>query len=174
MYVVRHWAEMLRNDFKIIFILKDTPDELSQKHLSSFEIVKLINSTDKEEEITEIRQLINNLKKAVLVLDGYSFDSEYQKQCGNLNCKLVYIDDLVSFKYTCDVLINQADFVTKKDYDTNPETKFCLGPEYALLRPSFLNAAKKGTRVIDTVNKLFVSFGGADSDNITYKTLKHT
>ena len=46
-----------------------------------------------------------------------------------------------------------------------------MGLEFALLRPSFLEAAKR-TKRINSIQKLFICFGGSDIKNLTIDVLK--
>ena len=88
-----------------------------------------------------------------------------------LGCKLVCIDDLHDKKFYADLIINHAPSADSRSYQAQPYTQFCLGLDYALLRPAFLNSAKEKRR-INEVKNLFVCFGGSDNDNFTLNTIK--
>jgi UDP-2,4-diacetamido-2,4,6-trideoxy-beta-L-altropyranose hydrolase len=166
-------ADMIRTDFSINFIFKDTPETLSRRFLrNEYHRIEMPEAVSFKDEPHFLQGKMSAAEKNILVLDGYRFDSDYQAACGQLPCKTVYIDDLVKYRYHCDVLINQADGITENNYNTTAAPVFCLGPAYALLRGPFLTAAKNGIREIDKIDSVFVSFGGADADNITYKVLK--
>ncbi len=98
-----------------------------------------------------------------VVLDGYSFDSTYQQTIKARVKRLYFIDDLLDGHQTADVIINHAGNVTPADYDAAPNTTFCLGPLYALLRLPFLNPEGFGPTPID--GPYFVNLGGADPAN---------
>ncbi|WP_448699652.1 UDP-2,4-diacetamido-2,4,6-trideoxy-beta-L-altropyranose hydrolase [Mucilaginibacter sp. AW1-3] len=165
-------AQMLQGMFKITFISKEIPPEIiseiesngfayqSVSHESAF--FSLINHHD------------------IIVLDGYSFDVDYQKQIKSTGCKLVFIDDLHNQDYLADLIINHAPGVGAADYRAKYFTQFALGPDYALLRPPFLNNTKQAISK-NEIETVFVCFGGSDSKNITqlvasiikrYKTFK--
>jgi UDP-2,4-diacetamido-2,4,6-trideoxy-beta-L-altropyranose hydrolase len=80
-------AEMLRYDFTIHFICH----ELHEKTRAMLESVC--------QELTIIKDETESLAKFIassdiVVLDGYNFNTDYQKQIKNSGCKLVCIDDL--------------------------------------------------------------------------------
>tara|TARA_R110002049_G_scaffold291474_3_gene475428 strand:+ start:5051 stop:6070 length:1020 start_codon:yes stop_codon:yes gene_type:complete len=104
----------------------------------------------------------------VLVLDGYQFNSYYQKKIKNNGYRLVYIDDLTHEHMYADLVINHSPHATIEQYNSENYTKFALGTNYAILRPSFLKKPQ-AKREITIPNIAFVSFGGADKHNFTYK-----
>jgi UDP-2,4-diacetamido-2,4,6-trideoxy-beta-L-altropyranose hydrolase len=106
----------------------------------------------------------------IVVLDGYSFGESFQNHVRSRARKLVLIDDLVAGHYVADALINHAGGVTPNDYDAEPDTQFCLGPHYALLRPEFLNPEGFGPPPVD--GPIFVSLGGADPQNTSLTVLE--
>ncbi len=157
-------AEMLEDNFEITFLIIHTPNTLVEKYL--------YKKFKGERLLAEDAVLKKVSKNEILVLDGYSFDSVYQKKIKEAGIKLVYLDDLKSFEYSADVIINQAEGVERSDYKTQITTIFCLGPQYALLRKEFLAAAINPKPEINNIQSVFISFGGADADNVTLKVLK--
>ena len=156
-------AHMLRNNFQIAFFCKEIPEQL-KKELSenqfSFENIK-------EETI-----FLSQIKPHdIVVCDGYFFDTSYQKQIKTRGAKLVCIDDLHDQFYVADLIINHAPGIKPDDYKAQNYTQYALGPEYALLRPAFLEQAKK-KRNINKIESVLICFGGSDYRNLTASTLK--
>lgn len=160
-------ADMVKSEFEICFIIKNTPDNVLKKFLPIDFKTMLVD----KEEMTFLKE--NNIlkKENMIVLDNYSFDSNYQSKVKQTGIKVVYIDDLISFNYNADVIINQAENVKESDYKTVSPTKFCLGTDYVLLRDVFLKAVSSN-RDLKKTESVFVSFGGADMDNVSYKCIK--
>lgn len=150
------------DDFKISFVCKEIPetmfDELTNKGFN----VRMITNED------HFFSLITN--DTIVVLDGYGFDTEYQKQIKEKKCRLVCIDDLHDKEFVADLIINHAPGIVPQDYQALPQTQFALGLEYALLRPAFLEQAKCN-RVIEKIETLLICFGGSDFKNLTQQTL---
>ena len=106
----------------------------------------------------------------VLVLDGYSFDIEYQRRLRASGCGLVYIDDLLAWPVVADILINHSPGVVAADYQAVADTRFLLGPAFSLLRRPFLEGAALPQAPILLASAL-VCFGGADPLRLTLRTL---
>ena len=107
----------------------------------------------------------------IVLLDGYIFDSEYQRKVKGIGCKLVCIDDLHDKEMHADLVINHVPGVSVKDYQAANYTRFALGTDYALLRSAFLKS-DDSDRVLKEINTLLICFGGSDPLNLTMSTLK--
>ncbi|QJD77475.1 UDP-2,4-diacetamido-2,4,6-trideoxy-beta-L-altropyranose hydrolase [Spirosoma rhododendri] len=105
-----------------------------------------------------------------VVLDGYSFDSAFQRAVKKRVKRLFFIDDLLDGRQIADVIINHAGGVSPTDYDAGPNTTFCLGPHYALLRSPFLKPGGFGPPPSD--GPYFVSLGGADPSNVSLSVVQ--
>lgn len=158
-------ADMIASNFDITFITANTPETVLRKFLSSKYSTETIGS------ITDTSFINGIQKNDLIVLDHYSFDSEYQDKIAQGGNKVVFVDDLIGFNYNVDLIINQAENVVKEQYKTVRPTKFCLGTRYILLREPFLKAAK-GERKLKRIESVFVSFGGADMDNVSQKAVR--
>jgi UDP-2,4-diacetamido-2,4,6-trideoxy-beta-L-altropyranose hydrolase len=114
----------------------------------------------------------NPLVNQWLVIDGYHFTPAYQKVLKDSGCRLFVFDDYNHLPYYhADILLNQ-NIHAKKKYSCDPDTVQLLGCKYALLRREFLKY-KDWQRVLpQKANKLLISFGGADTHNVTLKVLK--
>lgn len=108
-----------------------------------------------------------NPNEIILVLDGYQFESQYQKKIKSLGFKLVYVDDLLSFHQHADVVINHSPHINHDMYKAEHYTQFALGTKYALIRKKFIEACSVNKH-IECINTVFVCFGGSDSNDFTY------
>lgn len=107
----------------------------------------------------------------IIIADGYHFNSSYQKSIKDKGFKLIYIDDLAQEFMYADIVINHSPNIKSGDYNASDYTKFALSTKYAILRPGFLEAAKK-QRTINKIDTAFVCFGGSDINNLTLKAVK--
>ena len=157
-------AHMLKDDFAIHFFILKIPDSLKSEIKQNGWLVTVL-----EKESDFLNKLTGN---EIVVLDGYQFDSDFQRQIKRRGCKLVCIDDFHDQHFYADLVINHAPGVSKDDYEGESYTKYLLGPHYALLRPEFLNSRKQEKMIYsESVNKILICFGGADSKNLTAKVL---
>lgn len=160
-------ASMIKDEFEIGFITKNTPDTVLKKFLP--QSYKTIKAGEDEFASLSENEILDSAN--ILVLDNYAFDADYQNEIKRSGVKVVYIDDLIGFNYNVDVIINQAENIKETDYKTRTKVKFCLGTQYLLLREPFLKAATS-ERHLKKIESVFVSFGGADMDNVSQKAVK--
>jgi len=163
-------AEMLRNDFNISFIIStDTDDVLRLIENSNFRFQKLASSC----QVTDFKEVCPFLKGIdIVVLDFYPLTKEFQKAIKDMNLRLVCIDDFHNGYFHADLIINTSNKVTAMEYDCEPSARLLLGSEYILLRPEFIDAAKKRPRIFSNISSVFINMGGSDMPNNTLKFLK--
>lgn len=152
-------AEMLQEKFDITFYCNQIPE--SYKNDFPYKLVILNNETEFISAINET---------CIVVLDGYYFDTEYQKQIKDKKSSLVCIVDLPQCEYYADLLINHSPGALCDDYKARTDTKFAFGLDYALLRQVFLRQAVKH-RETNQINSVLIAIGGSDSLNLTEKIL---
>lgn len=155
-------ADMLKGQFGIEFFCKFIPltllDEFNQSGLR-------VNVIESEQEY------FNTLGSADLaVIDGYGFDIDYQKKLKEAGSLLICIDDLAEGEFVADLIINQSPGIQKSDFNALSETKFALGPDYALLRSSFFSVDAEFSDS-NLRKNLLICFGGSDVQNFTEKAL---
>tara|TARA_B110000967_G_scaffold203887_1_gene245329 strand:+ start:618 stop:1619 length:1002 start_codon:yes stop_codon:yes gene_type:complete len=161
-------VEMLKDNFKFIFLTSENsalniiPENYQKKTIS------------KEITIDKEPDWINeqfDIHEYLLIVDGYQFNSSYQKRIKEKGFKLIYIDDLASEYMFADIIINHSPNISSENFSCEANTKFALGTKYALLRPTFLELVKK-ENTLKRTDTAFVCFGGADPFNLTLKVTK--
>lgn len=161
-------AEMLKEEVIIEFITK-SDSAISPIQEAMFDYVFIPNHIELLQEPFWLKE--NYSTDTIIILDGYAFNENYQKQIKEYNFKLVYIDDLLVGTQKADLVINHSPGARIEDYNAESYTQFALGTDYSILRPSFLNAAKH-IREITKINIAFVCFGGSDIYDLTYTATK--
>lgn len=101
----------------------------------------------------------------IVVLDGYWFGATYQRKIKEKGAKLVSIDDNYDHEYYADIIINHAPKIDENRYLKQTYSITKIGLDYLLIRPEFYKARKNKTYS----NRVFISFGGSDYQNLTYK-----
>jgi UDP-2,4-diacetamido-2,4,6-trideoxy-beta-L-altropyranose hydrolase len=162
-------ADMLKTAFQICFAI--------QRPASSvLELIRAVTSQIIQLPITpdfdaDAHHFASHVTAAdIVVLDGYHFDTAYQKEIRRIGCKIVCIDDLHAWQHCADAIINHAEGIDPFSYSTAGYTKLYLGLKYALLRGPFLQQQR--SRTIGAVKKIFISMGAADFDNNTCKYIQ--
>lgn len=165
------FAEKIREEFDTHFLVRQTGSEIMASiHATCHNTSVLPDFAS----FTEEAEYICNsylTKGDILVLDGYSFDREYQQRVVNAGVLLISIDDIQSFPYVSDVVINHAGGVSSSLFNIEPYTKLCLGPEFTLLRTGFEKVYGQSLPVKE-INSVFVCYGGSDIRNLTCRSLR--
>ena len=143
-----------------------TADAIIERNKRDVEFIATCMSRTASEPLSNYQQ--------ILVLDGYQFDHSYQQALATAGICFAYLDDINSFaqanqKHVADIVINGAAVARQLAYEKNaPNSRLCLGPQYLLLRPEFINLP-----LIPIANRhsLLLCFGGGDAQNHTLRML---
>ena len=160
-------VEMIQNEFDIAFATQEPSENIVNllKAVTS-NIIRLPATTDYQIDKFNFSKYLK--PDDIVVLDGYHFKTDYQREIKNRGCKLVCIDDIYAWHHVADVVINHAADIDVSLYSADQNTRFCLGLKYVLLRkPFFYKLSEK--RKIFTIKKAFISMGAADLNNLTPK-----
>jgi len=108
-----------------------------------------------------------------VVLDGYQFDTGYQKALKDAGARLLVLDDNgEAGTYHADLVLNQNVHARAEWYESRaPHTRLLLGTRYALLRREFRVWRDSPRETPEVVRRILVTLGGSDPDNVTLKVL---
>ena len=143
------------NNFKLIELPQNSYDHVS------------VSQSDLEFDLSDI--ITGNY--TLVVLDGYRFGLQYQKELRKFSVLIAMIDDFVEGNYYIDLLINHNPGLNSNNFSSDSK-KFikALGPEYALLRPVFFDISSKLISSRKELN-IFICFGATDVFGFTEKIL---
>jgi UDP-2,4-diacetamido-2,4,6-trideoxy-beta-L-altropyranose hydrolase len=110
-----------------------------------------------------------------LVVDHYGLDAVWQNRVRNLALNVLVIDDIANRPHACQILLDQ-------NLNRSPEeryrslvpqhSRFLLGPQYALLRREFTEAASERRRRSGNISRILIFFGGTDLSGETFKACR--
>ncbi len=129
-----------------------------------------------EQDAAQCQPILEGINPDWLVVDHYALDYRWQSPLKKHCHKLMVIDDLADRKHECDLLLDQTSGRKSETYQNLvPEKcKLLLGAQYAMLRSEFTQwrsfSLKRRTESA-TLNKILITMGGIDQDNITGKVL---
>ena len=110
-----------------------------------------------------------------LIVDHYGLDAHWERAMRGTCLRMMVIDDLADRPHDCDLLLDQSLGRGAADYaGLIPAAATALtGPRYALLRPEFarLRAESLARRTKPKLERLLVTLGGVDKDNVTTRVL---
>ncbi|MEO6830804.1 MAG: hypothetical protein ABI169_01290, partial [Chitinophagaceae bacterium] len=117
-------AQILESEFQCCFLLsKAAEKEIIAVVAAHFSEYQQLNT---DNEAQEVANLLTS--EDIAVLDGYHFDTEYQKIIKSSGAKLVCVDDIAQYEFVADVVINHAGGINADIYSLAPDTKLYLGP----------------------------------------------
>lgn len=155
---------------KVIFV---TADEsfISILEANQFEVFILNSNYEKmEEELHVLLPVLNEKNPDIILLDSYYVTYDYMNELRKY-AKLVYIDDVLSFSYPVDVLINYNIYAKEEDYRKlyihERVPHLLLGGTYVPLREEFQTG--KTITVKKDVTDIMFSAGGADPERIAIR-----
>jgi UDP-2,4-diacetamido-2,4,6-trideoxy-beta-L-altropyranose hydrolase len=154
----------------VIFALGPGGGEILGRLLSEgFEVLEISAEAGGAEDAAQTCDLSAKSAAEWLVLDGYHFSREYRERIRGAAGRLLFVDDHGEFApYHCDVVLNTNVYASEKLYpERQSQTRFLLGPEYALLRREFLPLKRERPHVPEQASRLLVTLGGADPHNVT-------
>lgn len=105
-----------------------------------------------------------------VVVDSYRVDADYLGRLRAARLFVVVIDDLARYPFPCQLVVNSGAHAHRLRYrSSSGDTRFLLGPQYALLRPEFWDMPPRTVR--NTVQNVLVTMGGADPYNLVPELL---
>ena len=160
-------GELKRQGEEVTFIIADKRSEemILEK---GFSVVCLHSVWARlEQELSRLLQVIKERQISILMIDSY-YVTEYYLQSLHQYTKLVYIDDLYSFLYPVDLLINYTIGAERLGYEAQYKkagipAKFALGCKYVPLRDEFQDVHREQR---ERVLRIMVTSGGTDSYNV--------
>lgn len=157
-----------------IFALAAGAAELGERLRSwGSEVVTIHAEPGGAEDAAQTNELCHGHRACWLALDGYHFSESYRAKVRNGGARLLLIDDLGDCApYRCDIVLNDNPQASALYNLSGSQTRFLLGPRYALLRREFPDFRRKKSQrnppdVPDRARRILLTFGGADSGNVT-------
>jgi UDP-2,4-diacetamido-2,4,6-trideoxy-beta-L-altropyranose hydrolase len=137
------------------------------------EVIRLRRACPDPEDWHVTSEVLAGHSDAWLVLDGYHFDSAYQRKVKQDGHKLLAIDDMAHLEhYYADVVLNQNAHAQGLQYSCEAYTRLLAGTKYALLRREFLAWRTSQRENPDVACRVLVTLGGSDPDNLTLKVMQ--
>lgn len=125
---------------------------------------EIFNWLDEEKKLSN---LIRN--SGVGIIDSYLADYTMYEKISNAVKVPVYIDDNIRLDYPKGIVVNGTIYADEMNYPQKKDITYLLGSQYIPLRKEFWNVPEK--EIKEDVEKVMVTFGGDDSQNMTPKVL---
>jgi UDP-2,4-diacetamido-2,4,6-trideoxy-beta-L-altropyranose hydrolase len=162
------------NGYDVTFFTFCESETLYQHLLNEgFRVIPLEGHYPNQIDWQRTSDVLQSFPDAWLVLDGYHFDSAYQRRIKESGHHLFVIDDTAHLdQYHGDIVLNQNLNADGLDYSAEPFTRFLLGPRYAMLRHEFLNLHDTQCNIPRVAGKILITLGGGDDKNQTLRVIR--
>jgi len=160
---------------RVIFVVaKGAPEIETRLKSEGIEVFCLKTQAGGQDDASQTTRLALKKGACWIVVDGYHFGAEYQKNIKNSGLHLLFIDDYGhAGYYYADIILNHNAYASESLYvNRSPSTKLLLGNRYALLRRDFLKWREYGRETLDVAHKVLVTMGGTDPHNVTLKVIR--
>lgn len=160
------------------------PDAIAQRVAREgieFERIAETHPLGSAADLEETTALARVLGTSWVVLDGYHFSADYQRGLRSAGFKVLAVDDYGHCDvWAADAVLNQNIFAPERKYRSESEhCRFLIGTRFALLRREFritaespgADKAKISQRSSPRIQRLLVTLGGVDADNVTGRIL---
>lgn len=128
-----------------------------------------------DSELPVWEELSSSIDADLIIVDSYFVTASYLTYLRDNIGVVCYIDDVLSFPYPADILINYNAYASEADYQRlycgSSEPEFLLGPTYAPLRSMFQSIPAREQKKI--VRDILLSTGGSDELHIAINFLRY-
>jgi UDP-2,4-diacetamido-2,4,6-trideoxy-beta-L-altropyranose hydrolase len=156
------------------FVMADPPDAfVARAGYEGAAVVALDADPGSLEDAEETAALARARKARWIVVDGYHFDSRYQRAVRDAGLRLLALDDRARLnRYHADLVLNQNAGASPELYrDRVAGTRLLLGPAHALLRREFRRWEGSSREVPAMARRVLVTLGGADPEDVTSRVV---
>lgn len=131
--------QAIKSDGKEGYIITSNPDWIEFLKLQKLPVFSLMNLENSTTEIDEILEISKKKKTSKIILDGERFDENYCKKITQFDLTVILLNDLpLKIISSASCIVNPNIYATKDLYPVPWPQKFYGGPDFILLRESFL------------------------------------
>jgi len=158
----------------IFLMVMGAPTIEARLRKEAVDVIHLQAIPGSAEDAAQTADLVNRKGGDWVVADGYHFGAEYQQIIKDSGLSLLFIDDNGHAEhYYADLVLNQNIHARDGFYaNREPYTRLFLGTKFVLLRREFMDYLDWKRKIPTIAQKILVSLGGGDFDNVTLKIIK--
>lgn len=159
----------------VVFAMAESTPAIDRRLRSEgMKIARLQVAPNSVLDARTVSALARHHQAAWIVVDGYRFDSAYQRSLKNAGLKVLFVDDLGQCEhYSADLVLNQNVHASERMYAScEPYTRFLFGSRFAMLRRDFKSWSQWQREIAPSGRKVLVTMGGSDPDNVTALVLE--
>jgi UDP-2,4-diacetamido-2,4,6-trideoxy-beta-L-altropyranose hydrolase len=160
---------------RTVFVIAEAAPAVRERLVAeNMEVVPLDVTAGGEDDARKVTELALRHAAAWVVVDGYQFGADYQRQLKAVGLKLLFVDDNGHAGHYCaDLVLNQNAHAQESFYqDREAYTQLLLGSRYALLRREFARWHDWKREIVPVGRRVLVTMGGGDPDNVTSRVIE--
>lgn len=165
-YITSGLSQMLSDNGIDLRLLDDREGNYCADELAHAKWLGVTQAQDADSS----NKILSDRKWDWLIVDHYALDQRWENQLRNSTDNIMVIDDLADRSHDCDLLLDQNFYLDMNQRYEGKVPEHCrllLGPQYALLRPQFLDARNHLRARGNKVERVLVFFGGVDVEDYT-------
>ncbi len=117
------------------------------------------------EDLAQTRSAAGRHEWTTVVVDSGRKGPEYLQGLRDAGLSVCAVEDLAPFPFPCQLVVNGDAHAQRLRYrSSSGDTRFLLGPEYAVLRQEFWEVPDRRAR--SRIGKVLITLGGADPQNL--------
>ncbi len=158
-----------------IFAMAETTPALQERvRAEKFDVCVLAASPASLQDAALLVKIAATHHADWVVVDGYKFDVQYQRNLKAGGLKLLLVDDTGhAGAYVADLVLDQNAHASENFYQRRePHTRLLLGPRYAMLRREFRPWMEWKREVAPLGRRVLVAMGGSDPQNLTLQVMQ--
>jgi UDP-2,4-diacetamido-2,4,6-trideoxy-beta-L-altropyranose hydrolase len=157
-----------------VFAIAEAAPAIRERLLAdNMEVGPLEVSAGGEDDARKVEELALRHAAEWVMVDGYQFGADYQRQLKAAGLKVLFVDDNGHAGHYCaDLVLNQNVHADESLYvSREPYTQLLLGLRYALLRREFTRWRDWKREIAAAGRKILVTMGGSDPGNVTWSII---
>ena len=154
----------------VVLLSHELPAKLTERaEQLGIRCVALTANPGSEADRVETSEMILRIDPLWLVIDGYDLHTLIPQSREEGFPEVLAFDDFsIGRVIRADLVVDQNAGTIRESYkDYSPKTKLLLGGSYCLIRGEFRRAHKESPHVATSVERVLMTFGGADPSNAT-------
>ena len=158
---------------QVVFAARELTPAIARRLRAEGMEIETCGLSNLKEDAGVLAALSRRRCATTVVVDGYQFDSAYQRDLRDFGLHVLWIDDIGQCgPYCAHVVLNQNAYAHAGMYiNRDPGTKLLLGPHYLLLRKEFFPWQLRSRKVAVVPRRLLVMMGGSDSENFITRVI---
>jgi UDP-2,4-diacetamido-2,4,6-trideoxy-beta-L-altropyranose hydrolase len=157
------------------FVMAESTASIEARlRIGNIKVERLCATPGSADDVTRTCDVARREQADWIVVDGYRFDSAYQKALRAAGMKVLFIDDNgEASPYSADLILNQNLHASETMYRPRDlHVRLLLGSRYILLRREFAFWRTRAFEIDPRARRILVTMGGSDPDNVTEKILR--